>query len=297
VNRYASGRLSRRRMAAFALLAPRTEAEALAELAAGPPGSVAVLAGGSDLLIDLDERRIEPSRLLSLRHLPWNDHAWDSRGLTVGSTEPLAELERDPLLRQRLPALAQAIAAVGSPALRQQATVGGNLGRAAPASDLTPVLLALDAEVELVSSRGARRLPVDAFLRASRETALERGELVRSVRLPEVRPTSAYRWQRVRPSGDISQIGVAVAFGPGDGRWRISLGGMPPMPVLATEAAGGLTGPRPGEREIALAAELVAAHPALVADRRATDEHRRRLASILCIRALGQALSPAGGRP
>jgi len=282
-------------MAPFELVVPATEDEALAALAEGPPGTVAALAGGTDLLLDLDERRAEPRRLVSLRRLPWRSHVWEAGGLVVGSTEPLAALEADVELRRRLPALARAVAAVGSPALREQATFGGNLGRAAPASDLTPVLLALDADVELVAPGGTRRLPVDRFLRASRETALERAELVRSVRFPETRPSSSYLWQRVRPANDISQIGVAVAFSPGADRWRVSLGGVPPRPLLVDAVACELHGPRPNEREVAAASGILASHPALVTDRRATDEHRRRLASALLARAVAASLAPAGG--
>jgi CO/xanthine dehydrogenase FAD-binding subunit len=282
-------------MAPFELVVPATEEEALATLAEGPPGTVAPLAGGTDLLLDLDERRAEPRRLVSLRRLPWRSHRWEAGGLVVGSTEPLALLEADPELGHRLPALAQAVAAVGSPALREQATIGGNLGRAAPASDLTPVLLALDAEVELVAPGGARRLPVDRFLRASRTPALERGELVRSVRLPEARPASSYLWQRVRPANDISQIGVAVAFSPASGGWRVSLGGVPPRPLLVDDAARELHGPRPGDRDVAAASGIVASRPELVTDRRATDEHRRRLASVLLARAVAASLAAAEG--
>ena len=140
-------------MPPFELVAPESEAEALAELARPDRGSVAVLAGGTDLLLDLDDGRWSPRRVLSLRHLPWRSHAWRDGGLTVGATEPLRTLEADPLLASRLPALAQGLAAVGGPALRRQATVGGNLGRAAPASDLLPVLLALDADAGAVAHR------------------------------------------------------------------------------------------------------------------------------------------------
>ena len=284
-------------MVPFTLVVPATEPEAIAELAQAPPGSIAVLAGGTDLLLDLDERRLAPGRVLSLRRLPWKGHVWNDGGLTIGSTEPLSVLEADETLAQRLPALAQAIAAVGSPALRHQATVGGNLGRAAPASDLTPVLLALDAEIEIVGPAGTRRLPVDGFLKGSRRTALDRGELIRSVRIPEQRPTSAYLWQRVRPAGDISQIGVSVAYAPQDEHWRVSLGGAPPRPVLVPDAASELRGPRPDEEEVAAAAARLAAHPALITDRRATDEHRRRVASILVVRAVSSAVAPGGGAP
>ncbi len=276
-------------------LAPATEAEALAALAGVPAGEVAVLAGGTDLLLDLDEGRLRPRRLLSLRRLPWNQHHWDGPALRLGATEPLRRLETDPALAGRFPALAEAIAAVGSPALRRQATIGGNLGRAAPASDLAPVLLALDAEVELLGADGPRWLSVDAFLSGSRRTALRPGELVRSVRLPEARPASAYLWQRVRPANDISQIGVALAYAPDAGAWRVSLGGVPPRPVLVPEAAEALGGARPAPPAVAAASERLAAAPALVSDRRATEEHRRRLAAILCDRGVATAVGRGAG--
>jgi CO/xanthine dehydrogenase FAD-binding subunit len=284
-------------MPSFDLVAPAAEAEALAELARAPPGSLAVVAGGTDLLLDLDDGRLRPQRLLSLRRLPWRRHVWTDPGLEVGATEPLRALEADRRLAERLPALAQAIAAVGSPALRRQATLGGNLGRAAPSSDLLPVLLALDAEVEVVGPNGLRRLAVDAFLRSSRQTALEAGELIRSVRIPEERPTSAYLWQRVRPANDISQVGVAVAFSPADRRWRVALGGVPPRPVLVPAAAAELRDRAPSAREIAASGDRLAAAPALVGDRRATDEHRRRLAGVLLGRDVALARGDATGTP
>ncbi len=280
-------------MSSVEYLAPPTEAEALSAVASAADGEVVVVAGGTDLLIDLDDGRVQPRRIVSLRRLPWRAHAWEGPALRIGATEPLRALEADPELRRRLPALAQAIAAVGSPPLRRQATFGGNLGRAAPASDLAPVLLALDAEVELLGSQGARSLPVDRFLLASRSTALQAGELVRSVRVPEARPNSAYLWQRVRPANDISQIGVAVAWSPSGSRWRVSLGGVPPRPVLVEEAALALSGARPSPDRLAEASDRLAAAPALVSDRRATEEHRRRLASVLLARAVVAALAPS----
>jgi len=286
-------------MSRLRLVTPENERAAFEEMVRGPAGSAAALAGGTDLLHDLDERRLVPERLVSLRRLGWGGHRWGPDGLLIGSTEPLSGLEADPKLARRFPALATAIAAVGSPALRQQATVGGNLGRAAPASDLLPTLLVLDAEADLVGPGGGRRVLVDRFLRSSRQTDLQPGELIRGIRLPEERPSSAYLWQRVAPVHDISQIGVAVAFSPRDGRWRVGLGGVPPRPVLVAEAASELSQPRPPETEIRAASERLAGHPALVSDRRASDEHRRRLAAALLHRALGTAVesSQLPGRP
>jgi CO/xanthine dehydrogenase FAD-binding subunit len=278
-------------MSPVELISPASEEEALAALRSSEPGSVVVLAGGTDLLGDLERGRLRAQRLLSLRRLPWRTHAWADGGLTVGATEPLRLLEMDPELERRLPALYQAITAVGSPALRRQASLGGNLGRAAPSSDLAPVLLALDAEVELVGPEGVRTLTVDSFLRSARTTALGPAELVRSVRIAEPRPTSAYLWQRVRFANDISQIGVAVAWSAREGAWRVSLGGVPPRAMLVSACARALGAAKPSAAEIERASTVLSSSPTLVSDRRATEDHRRRLASALLARAVAAALA------
>jgi CO/xanthine dehydrogenase FAD-binding subunit len=276
-------------VAPFELLAPASEDEALRALRSAPEGGVGVLAGGTDLLLDLDEGRTAPARVVSLRRLPWRTLDWVGPSLHIGSTLPLRSLENDADVRRRFPGLWQAVRAVGSVALRHRATLGGNLGRAAPASDLIPVLLALDAEVEVVGPAAARRLSVDRFVRASRRTALEAHELIRSVRLPEAR-ASAYLWQRVRPANDISQLAVAVAYSRDASAWRVAVGGVPPRATLLPEVAAALGSERPGEDEVAAAAARASREVAIVADRRASEEYRRRLVATLLRRAVHHAV-------
>jgi len=269
----------------FELVTPASVEDAVAALRAADGEAPAVLAGGTDLLLDLDDGRIAPRRVVSLRRLPWRTLDWTGESLTVGSTLPLRALESDPDVRARIPGLYQAVHAVGSVALRHRATLGGNLGRAAPASDLVPMLLALDAEVDLVGPRGDHRLQLDEFVRASRRTALAPGELIRSVRIPEARP-SAYLWQRVRPANDISQIAVAVAYSRTARAWSIAVGGMPPRPALLPEVARELgSGAPTGEQVRSASARATRAVP-ITSDQRASEEYRRRLVGTLLARAV-----------
>jgi len=280
----------------FELVSPPSVEAAVAELAAGAPGEVVVLAGGTDLIFDLEGARTAPRRVLSLRRLPWRTLDWNGSVLTVGSTLPLRTLEQDPEVARRHPGLVEAVRAVGGVPLRHRATLGGNLGRAAPASDLLPVLLALDAEVDLVGPNGERSLSVDRFLVGSRRTALTPGELIRSVRFPEPRP-SAYLWQRVRPEHDISQIAVAVARSPSDGRWRVAVGGIPPRPVRLPEVEARLASSAPPDRALRAAAEEAAERLPIASDRRASEEYRRHLVATLVERAVvSVATLPDGGR-
>ncbi len=281
-------------MPPFDLVTPRSVEEAIAALRAFPPDEVAVLAGGTDLLLDLEGERADPRAVVSLRKLPWRTLDWNLGALTVGSTLSLRALETDPELPNRLPALHDAVRAIGGIALRNRATVGGNLGRSAPASDLIPVLLVLDAEVDLVGPDGERRMSVDRFVLGSRRTALGRAELIRSIRIPEARP-SAYLWQRVRPANDISQVAVAVAFSPAHRSWRVALGGVPPRPTRVPEAEAALAGARPSASALADAGARLARHEALVTDRRATDEYRRTVASVLFARAVRATIVREGG--
>lgn len=276
-------------MASFELLTPATVDAAIATLRAIEPARRVVLAGGTDLLLDIDDGRAAPSQVISLRRLPWRTLDWVEGSLTVGSTLALRSLEEEPEVARRYPALAQAVRAVGSVALRHSATLGGNLARAAPASDLIPVLLVLDAEVELVGPTGSRSLSVDRFLVASRRTAIAPDELIRAIRFPEPRP-SAYLWQRVRRVHDISQLAIAVAWSPDRRTWRVAVGGIPPRSVLLPEVAAALGGERPGSSELLTARARASRAVALVADRRASEEYRRQLVGVLLERAVRSAL-------
>jgi CO/xanthine dehydrogenase FAD-binding subunit len=272
-------------MASFDVVAPETPEEAIAALQTLGPGEAAPIAGGTNLLFDVEGGRITPRRIVSLRRLPWRTLDWNGDTLTIGSTLPLRALEVDPEVRSKFPGLYEAVRNVGGVALRHRATLGGNLVRAAPASDLIPVLLTLDADVDLLGPHGARRLPVDRFIEASRRTDLRPGELVRSVFLPEARP-SAFLWQRVRPSNDISQVIVAVAYAPRERAWRVAVGGVSPRPALLPESASALGTGRPAPDAVHRAGDLASARAAFVTDRRASEEYRRRLVGTLLERAV-----------
>ncbi|MGA7861707.1 MAG: FAD binding domain-containing protein [Thermoplasmata archaeon] len=273
----------------FQLVRPSTPGEAIRLLSRSAVGEIAVLAGGTDLLFDLDQARIAPTQVLSLRKLPWRYFRWEGNSLVVGSTLPLRALELDPHVQSRLPGLWEAIRDVGSPALRSRATLGGNLGRCSPASDLIPILLALDARVRIVGPSGVREHPVDIVLQESRRTSLGPAELIESVILPASAP-STYLWQRVQPVNDISQVGVAAAFLPEGPHWRIALGGLQPRARRLSEAEAMLRSARPTHLEMELAAQEAARRAEFVSDKRATESYRRRLVSVLVRRAIQTTL-------
>jgi xanthine dehydrogenase small subunit len=282
----------------FSLAAPASEAEALRLWGATPAGEGAVLAGGTDLLRDIEDGRLAPRVLLSLRRLPWRQILWDGDELVVGSTAPLRDLERDPHLRARAAGLWEAVRAVGGVALRHRATLGGNLARASPASDLLPILLAYDAKVHLAAAGGDRTVALDAFLQGSRTTALRPGELIRSVRLTVGGP-STYVWRRVRPANDISQVGVAALRSPTPPYWRIALGGILPVPRRLPEVERQLAVVRPEDATVEAAATEAARLAPFTTDRRATEAYRRQVVAALVRRAVRDLRdrAPTGSEP
>ncbi|HZY69941.1 MAG TPA: FAD binding domain-containing protein [Thermoplasmata archaeon] len=281
----------------FSLVVPSTPEEAVRELAR-EPGAAVPLGGGSDLLLDFDDGRATAPRVVSLRRLPWRTIRWADGSLVVGATAPLSDLEDEPRLRSDLPGLWRAVGAVGGRALRHRATLGGNLGRASPVSDLIPVLLALDARVSIVGPSGRRDLSVDDLIVGSRQTRLAVGELIESVTVPSP-AESEYVWQRVRLANDISQVGVAVArFEGGTPVWRIALSGVTPRPRRLREAEALLGAAQPSRTAVELAAQEAARRAPFASDKRATEPYRRRLVQVLVRRAVeAVAHAPRPARP
>jgi CO/xanthine dehydrogenase FAD-binding subunit len=279
----------------FTLVAPETVREALALVRPDGADTPLVLAGGTDLLRDLEDGRVATTRLVSLRRMPWSSMDWNGPGVTIGSTRSLRALELDPTLRDRLPGLWEGIRAVGAVALRQCATLGGNVARASPVSDLIPILLAYDAEISIVSGAGSRRVPLAEVIVGARRTSLAPGELVESIVVPHSGP-STYVWQRVRPANDISQVGLAAAFVGDPPTWRISLVGVMPKPVRLPTVESLLGDGRPDPGTVSAAAAEAAERAPFVTDKRASESYRRLLVTALLHRAIDRVLSlPAAG--
>ena len=278
----------------FDLVAPGTIDEALALVRPDDRGTPLVLAGGTDLLRDLDDGRVTTPRVVSLRRLPWRSIAWEGTGVEIGSVRSLRDLERDATVRARLPGLWESIRSVGGVALRQHATLGGNIGRASPASDLLPLLLAYDAEISAISAAGSRRLTVDEVIVGARKTSLAPGELIVSVRIPHTGP-STYVWQRVRPANDISQVGLAAAFVGSPASWRVALGGVMPRPVRLPSVEEILGDGLPDDPTISRGAAEAAERAPFVSDKRATEAYRRHLVTVLLRRAVAAVVQQVSG--
>lgn len=281
-------------MQPFEYLEPKTAAEA-SRILEDRAGRARVLAGGTDLMIQMEMGRHCPEAVLFLGRLPeLREIRFDPRdGLTVGAMATLREIELHPAVQERYPVLARGAAEVGSVQIRNLATLGGNMCNASPSADTSPSLLALDAEVRILGPNGERTAPITDFWTGPGRTVLEPGEIVTGVHLPvpHANLRSFYYKLAVRKAMDLAMVGVAVTAAPRNGSFdqvRIALGAVAPTALRATEAEALVTGrPVTGDAiEQAAQKAMEAARP--ISDQRASAEYRREMVRALTSRALRQ---------
>lgn len=274
--------------------------EALAHLAADP--AALVLAGGTDLMVELNggHRRTDAvvcvNRVAELR--TWR-HDPAAGTLRIGAAVTYAELGTEPLATL-VPALAQAARTVGSPQIRNAATIGGNVGTASPAGDGLPVLAALDAVVHLASVAGGDRdVPFADFASGPKRTVVRPGELITGVTVPVLSGFQGYRKVGVRNAMVIATASACLAVHEPDRSVRIALGSVGPVILRSAEAEAiaeaevdweaGVVSSEVVQRFAAAAAAT--ARP--IDDHRSSAAYRRRAIEVLAGRLLTRAF--AGG--
>jgi CO/xanthine dehydrogenase FAD-binding subunit len=261
------------------VLSPRSLGEAL-RLKAERPDAVPI-AGGTDLMVELNFDRRRPAAILNLGEVA-ELRGWsrDDGLLRLGAGLTYAEAMAEPL-RSLLPALAEASRTVGSPQIRNRGTLGGNLATASPAGDSLPPLLVEDAEVEVASSRGSRRLALAEFLVGPKRNALAPEELIVAVL---VRPSGAPQtFMKVGPRNAmvIAVCSLAVAVDRERGELRAAFGSAGPVPALVTAPLAEADG----------FPALVASAASPIDDVRGTAAYRRHALRVLAARGLERCLA------
>ncbi|KMY67755.1 hypothetical protein AAU61_07685 [Desulfocarbo indianensis] len=276
-------------------------AEALAMLD-GFGGQAKLLAGGTDLLVNMKHGKQAPAQLIDLDGLA-ELKASGSRGdaLELGAGLKAAAIAGG--LGGAAPqALAQGAGALGSPQVRNRASLGGNLVTARPAADMCVPLLALGARVALVSPAGERQVDLPEFFLGPGLTALHPSEVLTRVLLAKPRPGegSGYGKLGLRKALEIPLVNVAAWLAlEADGKTikeaRVALGAAAPTPMLSPGAAKALAGATAGDDAFAAAAFAAAADARPIDDHRGSAEYRRDMVAALTKRCLGQALAQARG--
>lgn len=281
--------------------APASISEAVELLASNDDAKI--VAGCQSLGVFLRQRLIEPGLLVGLKRIPELTEIAElpDGGLRIGAMVTQHTLETSGLVRQHAPALADAAALIASPLVRQQGTIGGNLCHADPTGDPPAVLIALGAEVELVSSGGTRRVPVEDFFTDYMETILEPDELLVAIHLPApgARFGAAYLKHRVR-GVDTALVAAGVALTlSDDGRTirgaRIGVAGAGPTPLRARSAESVLVGAVVSRETFAAAGEAAAAESDPLEDTEGSAWYRREMIARYVQRAADAALRRAQG--
>jgi CO/xanthine dehydrogenase FAD-binding subunit len=278
---------------------PTTLDDALAALDAAP---AMILAGGTDLMVEVNDGRRRPEAVVAIARLP-ELRGWriDGRDLVIGAASTYTEL-LDPTVAGHAPALSAAARTVGSPQIRNAGTIGGNLATASPAGDTLPVLVALDATVEIASAARRRTVPVTQLLTGPKRTTLQPNELIVAVRIPSWRGPQDYLKVGVRNAMVIAVASLAFAIDLDRQRVGIGLGSVGPVPIAPTAASAWLTERldwRADGIDLRDPADLVTfgdrvAEAALpIDDHRSTAVYRRGAIAVLARRALRRALAEA----
>jgi CO/xanthine dehydrogenase FAD-binding subunit len=267
-------------------LRPRDLDEALEARAAHPDWTV--LAGGTDLLVNANHRAAPPGILDLWRLAPVCFVRVADGVIAIGAGTTWLEVERHAEIRAHAAPLAAAAREIGALQIQARATLGGNVGTSSPVGDSLPVLLALDAELELASVRGRRRVPYHAFCTGYRTTALAADELIVAAHLPVPGPATRTTWRKVgtRRAQSISKVmGAAAITLDGDVvvDARIALGAVADRPIRIAAAEAAVRGRRLADAAAAARdAVRSAIHP--IDDVRSTASYRREVAENLVAR-------------
>ncbi len=272
---------------------PRTVEEA-AGLLIQTAGRGRIIAGGTDILVK-KESGIEA--LIDIADLGLNYIRKKGKGLIVGAGTPFFVIAESCFLKQSpYHTLAQAALQMGTPQVRNRATLGGNLCSASPCADSAPPLLALDAELSIVGPEGGRVLGVKSFFEDAGRNALEKGELLTEIRLPslEADTTAAFLKKGRVAVADIALVNVAVRLTrTAEGTCenvRIAIGAVAPIPMRAREAENMLEGKEPTGPLLAEVANRASKETEPISDIRASREYRKTLGRVLVERALKEAI-------
>ncbi len=279
--------------------APMTLEQAIT-LLSGANAQARVLAGGTDLLIQMRAGRADPGLLVDIKAIPeMRSIVADAGGYRIGAAVTCMELIENDAFAQVWPGIVDGVKYIGSIQVKGRATMGGNLCNASPAADSVPALIAAGAVVCIVGPQGRREVPVEDFVVGPGKTTLTGGELVAAFQLPPRAPHSgdAYRRFTPRTEMDIAVVGAAVNLTLDDkgvcSRARVSLGAVAARALLVPEAAAALIGTKVDAAALERLAAAASAACRPIDDKRGTKEFRIKVAGVMARRAAELAMERA----
>jgi CO/xanthine dehydrogenase FAD-binding subunit len=282
----------------FEYYAPQSLEEALS-LLDHRKEEVKVLAGGTDLIVQMKNGNARPAVIVDAKKIPeLNRLEWDEgKSLYIGAAVPLNKIITFPPVIEKFGILYQACSIIGSMQLRNRGTVGGNICNAAPSADSAPPLLCLEAKAIVARPGGTRIVPLDRFFRGPGQTTMAPNELLLGIEVPAppTRSSGCYLKHTPRQEMDIAVVGVASFLVISKQKnlcqkARIALGAVAPTPIRVSQVESFLAGRVLTEEAIEEAAERTAEAARPISDMRGSAGYRKEIVKVLTRRALKKAL-------
>ena len=306
-------------MSEMKYIVPQSFREALA-LAQAYRDRAGIMAGGTDMLVRMKKGLELPEVVINIEGLrEMNYIRYDIiSGLHIGAVTPLVAIENSAVIRSKYAVLSQAAGLMASPTIRRKATIGGNLGNAAPSADIVPALIVLGAGVRIAGPEEEEKVvPVEEFFTGPGQTILEPGQIIVEIQAPEVSAHSAavYWKQKRREGADLAIAGAAVMVtleedscelpepeaSEGADRAiaevKIALSAVAPTPIRARKAEEVLRGRKPDEALLREAGKAAAGECRPIDDVRGSAEYRRTLVEVLVARAVEEAIELILNKP
>lgn len=290
-----------KRLKQFSYFEPLTIKEAVEILAEKGSGAY-LLAGGTDLLVRMKREDITPTALVNLKRInALNEIKSDKNGIRIGALSSISSIENSQAIRRSYPVLSQSAGTLGTRSIRNLATIGGNIGRASPASDMSPALIVLQAKVAAQGPSGKREMEIENIFTGPGATSLSSGEIITSFILPNMAPNTgaAYlKMGRRSGGGDCALVGVAVLLTMSNGEAgdiRIVFSSVGPKPMRARHAEEVIMSGTLTEERMKEAARTAEGEMSPITDMRCSASYRRELIRVLTFRALQEAQQKAQG--
>lgn len=255
-------------------------------------------AGGTDVMVLFELGALLPRRWVSIWNIPGLRRIHASPEVVVlGATTTYSDIRRSDILTQEFPLLVRAACDTGSIATQNRGTIGGNIANASPAADTPPALLVYDAELELVSQAGVRRVSYAGFHSGYKTMDLGPGELISAIHLPRRRESwrEYYRKVGTRKAQAISKVCLAAAARVEEGtiiEARLSAASVAPVPLRCTKTEALIRGQKITPELVTAAADQLGREIAPIDDVRSTALYRRRVAGNLLREFLGEVCHP-----
>ena len=259
------------------------------------------LAGGTDLLVNMKKNLIKPRHVVYLGRIKEiTSLKQDSKGFSLGSFMNIADIAGSPLISDKLPALSEGAAGLGSPLVRNLATIGGNIASARPAADMPPPLMVYGARIKLNRKGRSRLIAIEEFFTGPGKTLLKAGEILSEIIIdePPVFSGASYIKFGMRRALEISLVSAAsfISLESPEGiitKARIALGAVGPVPLRARSAEAVLVGEKPSASLFERAADAAVTDARPIDDFRGSAEYRRDMVKVLTRRTLEAALKRA----